>query len=591
LDARLFWQVAGDDWRSAQTDDPGLLSLLGPAPAAQAVGFSQDGQALVSAIAVTPFSDDVSALLVLQYPVAQAMAPFHSMMLVILGVSLAGLLVIILGSWLVSRSLARPILALERAAGRLARGERGGLARVSGQDEIARLAESFNAMGEQIAAREQRITHMALHDTDTGVPNLAALENEVDARRARSGRDRVFAVLVGIDRFDKVRGAIGYALSSHMIADLVQRLERLFPDAFVGRVSTDTLGLIIDAESVERVLEQAKAVMTEANKPVQLGEDQVDIHATVGVAALADTQRIGLTVIECAGVAVDQVRARGERLGPFDSHAYGDPTRVLSLMSRMIEGLGSGDLFLAYQPKHDFRAQAVTACEALLRWRDPERGFIGPDEFIPLAEETGHILPLTEWVLDRAIADQVRMKAAGHDLQVAINVSGRLISDPRFVAAALNRLSRHSGRICFEITETAVIENPEQALEHMTELRAAGVSVSIDDYGSGLSSLAYLRSIPAEELKIDKAFVMELDASQADRLLVKSTIDLAHSLGLKVTAEGVENAESIALLAGMGADFAQGYHIGRPMPLADFLGHISALPDAGTVEPLRRVQG
>ena len=209
-----------------------------------------------------------------------------------------------------------------------------------------------------------------------------------------------------------------------------------------------------------------------------------------------------------------------------------------------------------------------------MRWQDPERGFIGPDDFIPLAEETGHILPLTEWVLDRAISDQVRVRAAGHNLQVAINISGRLVSDARFTQRALDRLSRHRGRICFEITETAVINKPEAALENIGALRDAGIPISIDDYGSGLSSLAYLRSIPAEELKIDKAFVLELGSLQADRLLVKSTIDLAHSLGMKVTAEGVEDAASIAILAGMGADFAQGYHIGRPMPLDGFLDYM-----------------
>lgn len=474
---------------------------------------------------------------------------------------------------MLARGLTNPIQALERAARRLADGE---AMRVdlAGRDEIARLASSFNTMGETIAAREQRIRELALRDSETGLPNLAALEGEVEMRLLTHPADQVYALTIGIDRFAEIRAAIGYRLASRILARIEERLCRVCPEAFIGRTASDTLGVVLTATDFRMALGGAAELCANANQAVAIEDERVDVHAAVGLVSVDKAADTGLSVIECSAVALDQARQADVPVTVFDSERYGDPTVKLSLMSRMMDGLGNGHLFLAYQPKYDFRTQQTTAVEALLRWQDPERGFIGPDDFIPLAEETGHILPLTEWVLDRAIADQVRMRAAGHDLQVAINISGRLVSDERFIRHALDRLSRHSGRICFEITETAVINKPDAALENIHALRDAGISVSIDDYGAGLSSLSYLRSIPAEELKIDKAFVLELGTVQSDRLLVKSTIDLAHSLGMKVTAEGVEDAESIAILAGMGADYAQGYHIGRPMPLAGFLDYM-----------------
>jgi EAL domain-containing protein (putative c-di-GMP-specific phosphodiesterase class I) len=188
-----------------------------------------------------------------------------------------------------------------------------------------------------------------------------------------------------------------------------------------------------------------------------------------------------------------------------------------------------------------------------------------------MAEETGHIRPLTDWVIDRAISDQRKLREAGRDMPLSVNVSGRLIANEQFADRALRQIRRSGANLCFEITETAVIDNPKLALDVMKDLRDAGVSISIDDYGSGLSSLSYLRTIPAEELKIDKIFVQGMARGNSDALLVKSTIDLAHSLGMKVAAEGVETAEVLALLQAMGADTAQGFYIARPMPIDDFM--------------------
>jgi EAL domain-containing protein (putative c-di-GMP-specific phosphodiesterase class I) len=304
---------------------------------------------------------------------------------------------------------------------------------------------------------------------------------------------------------------------------------------------------------------------------VRLGEDRIDVLVTAGLACESDGADTRLSLLERAEVAIEQARVKRARTAAFDRDGYGDPSSALSLMGSMILGLSRDELFLAHQPKYDLRASKVASAEVLLRWRHPQRGMIPPDRFIGMAEETGHIRPLTDWVLDRAIADQRRLREAGRDMVLSVNVSGRLIANEQFADRALRQIRRSGAKLCFEITETAVIDNPRLALDVMKDLRDAGVGISIDDYGSGLSSLSYLRTIPAEELKIDKLFIQGMVRGNSDALLVKSTIDLAHSLGMTVAAEGVETAETLALLQTMGADTAQGYYIARPMPIDDFL--------------------
>ena len=221
------------------------------------------------------------------------------------------------------------------------------------------------------------------------------------------------------------------------------------------------------------------------------------------------------------------------------------------------------------------------------------RGQLPPDLFVGMAEETGHIRALTEWVLSRAIEEQSILAAAGHDLLVSVNLSGRLLNDTEFANIAMAMIARAGARICFEITETAVMENPELALKLIDAFVAAGISISIDDYGAGLSSLTYLKQIRADELKIDKSFILAITEGQKDALLVRSTIDLAHSLGMKVTAEGIETDTAFALLAGMGCDIGQGYLIARPMPLRDFLVFLNqeAASSATVVEAGARAVG
>ena len=295
----------------------------------------------------------------------------------------------------------------------------------------------------------------------------------------------------------------------------------------------------------------------------------VDVQLTAGFSPLSVSVR--LSSIDQSVIALHQARQRRLPIFAFDEVAYGDPSGTLSLMSEMMAGLHDGSLFMTYQPKVDLRSQSVCSAEALLRWKHAGRGFVSPEDFVRTAEETGHIRPLTEWVFGQVREERARFLEAGHDISIAINLSGRLLTDTEFLNWALSFLGGEADRYCLEVTETAVIDDPSIALANIQRLREAGFEISIDDYGSGLSSLSYLKQIPAHELKIDKSFVLPLSAGSADALLIKSTIDLAHSLGMKVTAEGVETGEIMSMLSVMGADCAQGYYISRPVRAAELV--------------------
>ncbi len=528
-----------------------------------------NGRAIALAKPLADLGGGEHSALLLRYPLARALAPYQPILVAVVLVGLIGVAMVIGGSWLLARGVTRPIIALDAAAQRLRHGADVSVP-VETNDEIGRLAGTFNAMATEIRTRERTITHLALHDSESGLPNRVALRNFAEASLRENAGGVTFVAALGVDRFHQVRSAIGYTLANTLVREIGDRLGRRHASTRVARLATSVLGFVFEASDTEDAQRFAAALQADLDQPIRLNGDSVDASVTIGLAA-HEAGKTTESIIDRASIALDQARAGRRKIAVFDAEAYGDPTSNLSLTSDMMGAIASGGLSIHLQPKFDLRRGAVTGAEALLRWRDPRRGMVPPDLFIGMAEETGHIRPLTDWVLAQAIRTQAMLREDGHDLAIAVNISGRLMNDQDFAERAIDMVRSARARICFEITETAVIDNPDVALRLIDLYAAAGISISIDDYGSGLSSLAYLKQIRADELKIDKAFVLSLAQSHRDALLVKSTIDLAHSLGLKVTAEGVESAEALAVLQTMGCDLAQGYFIGRPMPVGDFI--------------------
>lgn len=567
---------SADGWRGHSAPAPGdraaFNSFIDQSLAARRMApqlFNQGDPAVVLVKPLPTLTDDGSAALLLRYPLSLALAPYRPLLAIVALAGLVGLAVVSWGSWALAGGVTRPISILDAASHRLQRGEDGQVD-IESDDEIGRLAASFNTMATEIRDRERRITHLALHDEDTGLPNRRALENMITGAAPRP-EGQIYMAALGIQRFDHVRGAIGYALAAQAVRMIGKRLTGLAPMSGAARIATDVLGFILIADTPATAEAEASALMVRLEQPLKVGGDAIDVALNLGLAPLGHAEGSAGAALELANIALDQARAAKRKVAFFDAEAYGDPSSNLSLMSSMVAAFEAGDIALHYQPKYDMRSRAVTGVEALIRWRDPVRGMLSPDLFIPMAEETGHIRMLTEWVVRRAVIDQRVAAEAGHDLSVAVNISGRILGEPDFIPFAREQMQAAVGKLVFEITETAVIENPDLALRMLDDFADAGIEISIDDYGTGLSSLAYLKRIRGHELKIDKAIVQGVTDSQRDALIVRSTIDLAHGLGLKVTAEGVETEEVFALLGAMGCDRAQGWLIARPLPIGELL--------------------
>jgi diguanylate cyclase (GGDEF)-like protein len=441
-------------------------------------------------------------------------------------------------------------------------------------------------MAEAIQARERKIVHMAMHDVETKLPNRLALERRLDAMNAQGG---VAVLAIGIERFAEMRGAIGYAQASALINKLGGRLQRLSPRAVVARLSSDVIALATRAADEREALDRARTLLEAIEQPVSLSDQPVDVSVTFGVAVSRASDVNTRSLIERASVALDQARAQRTKISGFDEAAYGDPVRNLSLMGDMRRALAENTMCVHYQPKLNFRSGRIDAMEALVRWPHPRRGTIAPDLFIPMAEETGQVRPLTEWVLTRAVTDQAALAKAGWPLSVAVNISGRVLGDKEFARFALAVVQEARHGVCFEITETAIIDNPAEALDNIAAFVEAGITIAIDDYGAGLSSLSYLKRLYAHELKIDKVFVQGITSSRRDAVLVRSTIELGHGLGMKVTAEGVEGQVAYAMLAAMGCDCVQGFFVGRPMPVNEILTLLNDGRHSDSLEIARKI--
>jgi EAL domain-containing protein (putative c-di-GMP-specific phosphodiesterase class I) len=280
-------------------------------------------------------------------------------------------------------------------------------------------------------------------------------------------------------------------------------------------------------------------------------------------------------------LAAARAAEHGQRWALHNDELASATDRAVKILADVERAMAEDQLWVAYQPKWDIKQQCAVGAEALVRWRHPELGPIPPDEFIPLLEHEGRLRPLTLFVVNRCISNVQAWRAAGHDLGVAVNISAPLLNDDHFVTELAN-LTREAGlpqgALTFEVTESAAITNSELVVTVLEKLRATGARVSIDDYGTGQSTLTYLKSFPADEIKIDKSFVSRIADSKGDQVLVRSTIALAHDLGFKVVAEGVEDSACLAKLTEYGCDVAQGWHIGKPMADADFVMFLNAVP-------------
>lgn len=393
----------------------------------------------------------------------------------------------------------------------------------------------------------------------------------IERRLAQRGAAQTYFAVVRFDRFGGFRDTVGLDIASATLADCAERIRAAIDDAQIGRVGYGSVEFIFGAADDAAAAQALGRCLDRLDRTIRVDGIECRLSGTIAFTALA-AQPGSIPDTLGDGLASTLGRPGPGRVRRVDAAAHAPPSvEDLDILRALPQALAEGELSLHYQPKFNCRDQTVTGAEALLRWHSPVFGALPTDRIIALAERTGAVRDLTVWVVQQVARDQRAMIAAGHPLAISVNLSGMLIADDAFMMELLDHIAAASGPIGVEITETALISDPEAAIRNLNACSAAGVSVAIDDFGSGLSSLTYLKRLPADELKIDRVFVSGLTHSHRDPLIVRASIDLAHALEMTVTAEGVDDPMALSLLRVMGCDMLQGYFISRPVPVPELI--------------------
>jgi diguanylate cyclase (GGDEF)-like protein len=419
--------------------------------------------------------------------------------------------------------------------------------------------------------------HESQHDPLSGLANRLLFRERAERAVAEASRSggTVAVMIIDLDHFKEINDTLGHQVGDEMLIEVARRLEASLPShATVARLGGDEFAVLIaDLASGDEAMQLARQMLIVLTGPFIVGDIRLSIQASAGIAVSPTHGTDVSTIMKRADVAMyDAKRERARVLMYRPEHDTHSPRR-LELLSDLRAAVANDQMFLVYQPKLDLRSGAVTGAEALVRWSHPTRGLIAPDEFITLAENTGMIGLITQFVLGRALAQLATWQSAGIDLDVAVNISVRDLGDgalPDLVEAALKQSGIEPGRLTLEVTESGVMTDPRRAIEVLEKLRAIGVRVAVDDFGTGHASLTYLKKLAIDELKIDKSFITNYALDHSDGIIVRSTVDLAHNLGLWVVAEGVEDPATLDGLRAIGCDTAQGYHVSRPMPTPEF---------------------
>jgi diguanylate cyclase (GGDEF)-like protein len=422
---------------------------------------------------------------------------------------------------------------------------------------------------------------LALHDGLTGLPNrLLLADRTAQALRlaARDGRP-VTLLLLDLDRFREINDTLGHHVGDLLLQEAALRLSnRLRAGDTLARLGGDEFALLLPATDATAAGRVATALLNALTAPVVVGDLALSVEASIGIAVAPDDGDDPDTLLQRADVAMYAAKQHHTGFEQYSArHDANSPAR-LALVGELRRAIETDQLVLHYQPKADLLTGALTGLEVLLRWQHHDRGLLAPDGFIPLAERTGLIRPLTEWVLDHALAQLAEWRQSGLTTQLAVNVSARNVADPSFpdtVAALLHRHAVRPGELELEITESAVVADPDHAETVLRRLSDLGISVAMDDFGTGYSCLANLERLPLNAIKIDKSFVLAMAGSPDAAAIVQSVIDLGRNLGLTVIAEGVETEVAWQDLAERGCDVAQGYLLSRPVP-ADEAGRLLA---------------
>ena len=563
-DARGHW-IADDRSIAHTVPLDALVARAGTAPTMVAL---PQGQAFALAKPLAGPRGVTEAAIMIRYPLEAAMAPYIPLQV---GMGLAGvlgLIIMLIGSRRLARDITRPIAALASAAHALQEGRRTELD-VVGEDEIAGLADAFNRMSSGIVEREHRITHLAFHDTLTGLANRAAFRQTLGQAIARAGRtdERAAILCLDLDGFKGVNDTLGHPAGDALLCVVGALLQDLASDGMVARLGGDEFAIIVSGSfDDDRPRALAQAILDGMRDPLPVDGALVAAGISIGIAMAPADGTDPDHLLKNADLALYRAKHDGRGVFRFFEPALDAAARNRrQLELDLREALCTGQFRLNYQPIYDLKADRIGGFEALLRWDHPSRGAIHPIEFIPVAEDCGLIVPIGEWVMHEACR---QARDWPDHVRVAVNVSPLQFRSSGFQAIVMQALAQ-SGiappRLEIEITESVFLDGETNVVAMLHRLRALGIRIALDDFGTGYSSLSYLRSFPFDKIKIDRSFVVAVATEPTAAAIVQVIVDLARALDMDTTAEGVEDEAQLAVLRAQGCGTIQGYLFSRPI--------------------------
>lgn len=525
----------------------------------RSISLSHDGELPVRAL--------------LSRSLAEARKPFDRLSDRLILIALASMSLSAIAAFWLARNITRPLLALTAAVQRIRGGHYDSEVVVERSDELGTLAEGLQLMRQAVESRDKDIRELAYTDRLTSLMNRTAFSDALTDALSPADSHVAIAV-INIRRFRRINECLGYAIGDAVLRQMGTLLDAC-PGAHgrVARVAADHFAVwspLTEEQSLER---WGVSLLDHLSGPVVVSGQPVDLSVAIGLAAAPEHSLDAEDLMRCADLALDRARRDNSALRVYDDGLRPVTRDQLSLLGELQRAIDRDELCLAFQPKIDLSTGAICGAEALLRWQHPSRGLLPPGAFLPFAEQAGFIRKITRWALPTAARIAAAWAARGAPLPVSVNVSADDLMDPAFdayVARALQDSGLAPDLLVLEITESGFITDPQLALGRLEALRLLGVGLSIDDFGTGYSSLSYLARMPVDELKIDRSFVMAIATSVEVTAVVRAALDMGHSLGLKVVAEGIEDAGTADRLREIGCDVGQGYLYSKPLLQADF---------------------
>lgn len=486
-------------------------------------------------------------------------------------IGLIGLIFVIIGYFSFDRTVLKPMLVLAKAFLQEARNNEGKVELPKATStETHNLICAFREMRDQIHTRQQALEHQAQHDDLTGLANRNLLTQHLSSLLKNNNRhnDNISLIVLDLDRFKEANDALGHHTGDLLLVEVGKRLREVMRNNdMVARLGGDEFAIVLDDAEEKQAQKVCKKILKAFERDFDIQGRQLYVGASLGIAVHPQHGQDAETLMKRADTAMYVAKRNHIGFAFYEAENDQYDTRYLSLAHDLRQALAEGELALAYQLKYDINSNEPVGVEALLRWQHPTLGDITPSNIIPLAEQLGIMTRLTSWVMQQAIAQCAAWREKGIFMSVAVNLSVYDLLTSELISKISNLLEQYqvpASYIVFEITENAMLIDPGNAISILQKLDEMGLRIAIDDFGAGYSSLGYLKKLPVDELKIDKSFVMDMIKNENDAVIVRSTIDLAHNLGLKVVAEGVENDEIYEMLRILRCDTAQGFYLSKP---------------------------